>query len=77
MYQNKILYFRTCLQPWYLDGSSEHVARGMYDVKWSFPREKIGIDDSFDVTKCRQQIEMPDILYICAHSEMSNYLVCG
>mgnify|MGYP001340440822 CR=1 FL=1 len=29
-------------------------------------REKKGFDDSFDVTKCLQQIEMPDLLHVCA-----------
>ena len=32
-----------------------------------FPK-KIGFDDSFDVTKCLQQIEMPDLLHVCATS---------
>ena len=31
-----------------------------------FLRKKIGFDDSFDVTKCLQQIEMPDLLHVCA-----------
>ena len=30
-----------------------------------FPK-KIGFDDSCDVTKCLQQIEMPDLLHVCA-----------
>ena len=34
-----------------------------YDVNI---RKKTGFDDSFDVTKCVQQIEMPDLLYVCA-----------
>ena len=39
----------------------------MYDVKKVFFRKKkIGFDDSFDVTKCLQQLEMPDLLHICA-----------
>ena len=29
-----------------------------------FFRKKIGFDDSFDVTKCLQQIEMPDSLHM-------------
>ena len=36
--------------------------------------KKILIDDSFDVTKCLRQIEMPDFS-MCAHSEMSNHLL--
>ena len=31
-----------------------------------FFRKKTGFDDSFDVTKCLQQIEMPDLLHVCA-----------
>ena len=27
---------------------------------------KIGFDDSFDVTKCLHQIEIPDLLHMCA-----------
>ena len=26
----------------------------------------VGYDDSFDVTKCLQQIEIPDVLHMCA-----------
>ena len=43
------------------DGSSEHVAQ-----IWG----KIGLfefDDSFDVTKGLQQIEMPELLHMCNH----------
>ena len=55
----------------------EAVTHGFY-IRWllisrcarmmkimSFPK-KIGFDDSFDVTKCLQQIEMPDLLHVCA-----------
>ena len=31
-----------------------------------FPEKNIGFDDSFDVTKCLQQIEMPDLLHVWA-----------
>ena len=31
-----------------------------------FFRKKIGFDDSYDVTKYFQQIEMPDLLHVCA-----------
>ena len=34
-----------------------------YDVNKVFFRKKIG---SIDVTKCLQQIEMPDLLHVCA-----------
>ena len=36
-----------------------------YYVKWVI-FEKLGFDDSFDVTKRLQQIETPDSLYVCA-----------
>ena len=32
----------------------------------SFSEKKIGFDDSFDVTKCLQHIEMSDLLHECA-----------
>ena len=31
-----------------------------------FSRKKIEFDDSLDVTKCLQQIEMPDLLHVFA-----------
>ena len=37
-----------------------------YDKTRSFSEKKIGFDDSFDVTKCLQQIEVPDLLHVCA-----------
>ena len=33
----------------------------------AFTRKKIGCDGSVDVTKCLQQIEIPDILHRCGH----------
>ena len=38
----------------------------IHAVKISILREKkVGFDHSFDVTKCLQQIEFPDLLYMC------------
>ena len=38
-----------------------------YDVKKAFFREKkIEFEDSLDVTKCLQHIEIPDLLHVCA-----------
>ena len=37
-----------------------------YEVNWAFFEKKIGLDESFDVTKCFQQIEISDLLYLCA-----------
>ena len=37
-----------------------------YKVKKFFPEKKIKIDDSIDVAKCLQQIEIPDLLHMCA-----------
>ena len=31
-----------------------------------FPKKKIRFDDSFGVTKCLQQIEIPDLFHTCA-----------
>ena len=28
----------------------------------------LGVDDSLDVTECLKQIEIPDMLHVCAHS---------
>ena len=42
-----------------------HFTLRTYDV-YLFPRKKIGFDDSFDVSKCLQQIEMPELLHVCA-----------
>ena len=37
------------------------------EVKEVFSEEKkIGFDNSFDVTKCLQQVERPDLLHVCA-----------
>ena len=44
--------------PWYL---YKMVAKNM----GLFERKKIEYDDSVDVTKCLQQIEIPDLLDIC------------
>ena len=45
----------------------------------SFSEKKIGFDDSFDVTKCLQQIEMPDLLHVCAqwNEQPSNIKTMG
>ena len=39
-----------------------------YVVKYLFSEKKIGFDDSFDLTQCLQQIEIPDLLQMCAPS---------
>ena len=40
-----------------------HFTLRTYDVNKVFFREKNRFDDSFDVTKCLQQIEMPDLFH--------------
>ena len=35
-----------------------------YDAKQVFSEKIIGFHDSFDVTKCLQQIEMPELLHM-------------
>ena len=42
-----------------------HFTLRTYDVNKVF-KKKPGFDDSFDVTKCLQQIEVPDLLHVCA-----------
>ena len=37
-----------------------------YQVKQEEEKKKIGFDDSVDITKCLQQIEIPDLLQMCA-----------
>ena len=44
-------------------GISEYVAP--YNVKKDFSK-KNEFDDSFDITKCLQKIEMPDLLHMFA-----------
>ena len=43
-----------------------HFALRTYDVNKFFFERKIEFDDSFDVTKYLQQIEMPDLHHVCA-----------
>ena len=43
-----------------------HFMLRTYDENKVFFDKKIEFDDSFDVTKCLQQIEMPDLLHLCA-----------
>ena len=43
-----------------------HFTWRTYDVYKVFFRKKIRFDDSFDVTKCLQKIENPDLLHMCA-----------
>ena len=35
------------------------------EIKNVFSEKKSGFDDSFDVTKCIKQPEMPDLLHMC------------
>ena len=45
---------------------AQHMLR-THDVKSVFfERKKMEFDESFDVTKCLQQIEIPDIWHTCA-----------
>ena len=51
---------------WYLN---KMVAQNMlhtYEAKYVFIEQKIEFDTSVDVTKCPQQIEILDLLHICA-----------
>ena len=37
-----------------------------YDVKWVISEKIFGFDDFFDLTKCLRQIEISDLLHMCA-----------
>ena len=56
------------------DCCSEHASHVWCKIGL-FREKNIGFDDSFDVTKCLQQIEIPDVLHMCTHIEMSNTLI--
>ena len=47
------------------DRSSEHVAH-VYSEIGLFREIKIGLHDSVNVTKCLQQLEIHDLLHMCA-----------
>ena len=47
------------------DGNSEHNAYVWRKIG-NFREKKIGYDDSFDVFKCLQEIESPDLFHMCA-----------
>ena len=67
---NKNLYWCSCcisivgIMVPILDGSSEHVANVW--CKIGLFGKKIGFADSFDETKCFQQIELPHLIQKCA-----------
>ena len=50
-----------------------------YGVKYVFSEKEIGYDSSFDVTKCLEQIEMSDLLHMCAkgYEQPSNIKTLG
>ena len=48
------------------DCCSEHASHVGCEIGL-FQEKNIGFDDSFDVTKCLLQIEMPDLLHMCAY----------
>ena len=53
------------------------VAQGMlrtYEVKVVLSETNFGFDDSFEVFKCLQQIEIPDYS-ICVHRVLSYHLI--
>ena len=59
--QPTLSHISTLSMVFILDGCSFHVAQTR-----SFFEKKIDINDSFDVTKCLEQIEKPDLLHVCA-----------
>ena len=53
-------------------GSSEHVAHVW--CKIGLFRKRIGFNDSLDVTKCLQKVEIPDLLHMCALVKLATIL---
>ena len=51
---------------WFLDEMVAHFTLRTHEGKWVFSGKNTRFDDSFDVTKCLQQIEKPDLLNVCA-----------
>ena len=45
----------------------------IHKIKIGLCRKKFGFKDSFDVTKCLQQIEIPVLLHMCAPSSELSY----
>ena len=54
--------------PWFLDQMVAHFTLRTHEGKWVFSGKNARFDDSFDVIKCLQQIEKPDLLHMCAQS---------
>ena len=73
-----LIFYSTLIMIFILDGCSFHVAHVWRSKQGLFPK-KIGFDDSFDVTECLQQIEMPDLLHVCAewNEQPSNIKTIG
>ena len=51
---------------WFLYQMVAQIMLRTFDVKNGIFRKNIEFNDSFDVTKCLQQIEIPDSLSMCA-----------
>ena len=47
-----------------LDGKSEHVAH--VRNKKGLSRKNVGFSDFYEVTRCLQQVEIPELLTLCA-----------
>ena len=52
--------------PWFLDYMVAQFTLRTHEGKWVFSGKNTRFDDPFDVTKCLQQIEKPDLLHVCA-----------
>ena len=51
------------MHPWYL---YKMIILNMLRTYEIFSKKKVGFDDSVDVTKCPQLIEIPELLHMCA-----------
>ena len=58
------------------DGRLEHAAHVLSKLGLFLPRKKIRFDDSFDVTKCLHQIEIPDLLQMCSELPSNISTMC-
>ena len=65
-YFNNNIYFIIMVRAWFYIRWLLNSRCAQIIKTRSFSEKKIGYDDSFDVTKCLQQIEMPDSLHVCA-----------
>ena len=62
----KSSYFGLTVSPWYLYKMVTQNMLLTYKVKRSFSKKIFEFSDSFVISKCLQQIELNDLLHMCA-----------